>query len=110
MVLVIYLKVFLNRDPSALLFLKEGDSTYRAKIQQNLYNIYSFGNGWWFTGQEIDIYCGDGSFDKAEYQNWCSTKPGHVHFVNKYGDNDAMMFCNRLVTAIASFDLDLNRI
>ena len=87
------LKSSLNSDPSQLLYMQDAGVSYRDKISQNIRNLYSFGNGWWFQGNEIEIFCGDGSFNKLEYKDQCKTLPGHMQYVNKVTESKAGAIC-----------------
>jgi hypothetical protein len=62
-------------------------------MQQNLKNVHSFGNGWWGSGHNTQIFCGDASIDGIA-KDRCDLRVSHVHTVRKYADdNDAMIFC-----------------
>jgi hypothetical protein len=62
-------------------------------MQQNFKNVYNFGNGWWGSGHNTQIFCGNDSLEGAEKDS-CGRKHGHIQVVRKYAEgNDALMFC-----------------
>lgn len=67
------------------------------QIQQNLRNVWQFGNGAPWSGHNIQIFCHDRSME-GEHKEDCHKligNVGHIQVVSKYADgNDAMMFCD----------------
>ncbi|KAF2801942.1 uncharacterized protein BDZ99DRAFT_469236 [Mytilinidion resinicola] len=66
----------------------------RWKITNTIRNVYNFGNGWWGSSTQIQVFCGDNSMRQPE-GSYCTNRPGHVHLVDKYSDDkDGLMFCD----------------
>lgn len=69
---------------------------YRDKIQQNLKNAYKFGDGWWGSWKNTQIFCHDNSIEGDDRKGDCKKSQGiHIWVYKNYKDgHDAFMVCD----------------